>query len=182
MKALFLIVIGLFVFQSEEYLDWNERRKLVWSDFQAEPPVQSAHAALTNSGINLDLKLQNKEFNVKVHARFNPDKSWKRRDIENSEYLLAHEQLHFDLTELYARKLRKAFLTRKWKENENVNAIFNDLYQSNQTLLWKVQEIYDAETEHSINREAQARWSGAVADSLEMFMEFGEPEISFGLE
>jgi len=181
-KTLFIVVVSLLVFQTDGSLDWNERRKLIWSDFQAEPPVQSAHAALTNSGINLDLRLENKEFNVKVHARFNPDKSWKRRDIENSEYLLAHEQLHFDLTELYARKLRKAFLTRKWKENENVNAIFNDLYQSNQTLLWKVQEIYDAETEHSINREAQARWSGAVADSLEMFMEYDKPEIRFFIE
>jgi hypothetical protein len=181
-KALIIVVFGLFVFQTETYLDWNERRKLSWSDFQAEPPVQSAHAALTNSGINLDLMLQNKEFNVKVHARFNPDKSWKRRDIENSEYLLAHEQLHFDLTELYARKLRKAFLTRKWKENENVNAIFNELYQSNQDQLWKVQDIYDAETEHSINREAQAKWNRAIADSLEMFKDFDKPEIRFFIE
>lgn len=182
MKAFLIVIVSLLVFQTEGYLDWNERRKLNWSDFKAEPPVQSAHAALTNSGINLDLRLENKEFNVKVHARFNPDKSWKRRDIENSEYLLAHEQLHFDLTELYARKLRKAFLTRRWKENENVNAIFNELYQSNQTLLWKVQDIYDAETEHSINREAQVSWSRAVADSLEMFNEFRAPAIQFRIE
>jgi len=181
-KAFLILLVSFFAFQTDGYLDWNERRKLTWSDFQAEPPVQSAHAALTNSGINLDLRLENKEFNVKVHARFNPDKSWKRKDIENSEYLLAHEQLHFDLTELYVRKLRKAFLTRRWKENENVYAIFNELYQSNQTLLWKVQDVYDAETEHSINREAQAKWSGAVADSLEMFNEFKQPEIRFFIE
>jgi len=181
-KAFFIFLIGLGIFQTEGYLDWKGGRKLTWADFQATPPVQSAHAALTNSGINLDLKLQNREFNVKVYARFNPDKSWKRSDIEKSDYLLAHEQLHFDITELYARKLRKAFLTRSWKENENVNDIFNDLYQSNQDQLWKVQDIYDAETEHSIKKESQAKWSKAVSDSLKMFRDYEEPEIRFSID
>lgn len=181
-KALFICFLGLLTFQSDEYLDWIENQKLTWADFKAEPPAQSAHAALSNTGINFDLSMENGDFSVKVHARFNPQKSWKRKDIDSSDELLAHEQLHFDITELYARKLRKSMLDRKWKQNENINLIFGELYQNNQKALWAVQDIYDAQTEHSIHKEIQAKWNRAVADSLLMFRDYKNPEINFSIE
>ena len=51
-------------------------------------------------------------YDAKVYAHFYPDKSWVIKE-QSSEHILNHEQLHFDITELHARKFRKQLSTLK---------------------------------------------------------------------
>lgn len=74
---------------------------------------------------------------------FYKDKSWlgNKKDPKH----LAHEQLHFDIAELFARKMRKAFEELKNKKIKNF-----DRYQEVYTKYWKdckgYQNTFDRET------------------------------------
>ena len=46
-------------------------------------------------------------FGSTAQATFDPNTSWVRNPKTASEALLRHEQLHFDITEVYARLMRQ---------------------------------------------------------------------------
>src|SRR5687768_6828529 len=85
-------------------ITWNEFYRLQWHDFQGEPQENSIGDAGTVVQIKAKPYLVKKQVRYDVYALFNRKKSWAR---DYSESLLAHEQLHFDIAELYARKIRK---------------------------------------------------------------------------
>ena len=96
---------------SEDSMAWNESRKLTWNDFKANPKPKSNAAALTASGITFGYSVKTSgqriiDFSVSVEAHFYPDKSWYLKDKGNA-HILKHEQLHFDITELYTRKFKE---------------------------------------------------------------------------
>lgn len=100
-----------------------------------------------------------------ITALFFPDKSWViQRDI--TPELLKHENLHFDIAEVYVRKLRKAMREISFESNE-----FHEYSHSiqNQILLEfrMAQLLYDAETNHSHNREEQKKWEIKIARELQ---------------
>jgi hypothetical protein len=106
---IFLVTPAFLVAQnllndSQDLIEWNEYYSLTWEDFQGTPDKQ----AIGDAGTAVQIKA--KPFYVKdqvqydVEALFNRKKSWSRG---KSESLLQHEQLHFDIAELYARKIRK---------------------------------------------------------------------------
>src|SRR5699024_5538989 len=47
-----------------------------------------------------------------------PSESWVKEN-KKSDYLLKHEQLYFDICELYARKIRKIFKENQPRIDEN---------------------------------------------------------------
>jgi hypothetical protein len=93
MKYLVLLLI-LFT-NSPEYIGW---RKLHYSDFKGAR--RGAYAATTTSQINLETKERNGKYSFTVSARFLPYQSFI---YSQNEIVLGHEQLHFDITELFAR-------------------------------------------------------------------------------
>src|SRR5687768_2492955 len=88
----------------EDVISWNEFYKLQWHDFQGEPGEDARGDAGAAVQIKAKPFLVKKEIKYDVVALFNRNKSWARGQ---STTLLAHEQLHFDIAELYARKIRK---------------------------------------------------------------------------
>jgi len=80
--------------------------------------------------------------------------------------ILAHEQLHFDIHEIFARKFmqyaheEKVFATEHF--SKELKKVFNKTFRE----LKKMQEAYDRETNHGRNREAQAQWVKKVAKLL----------------
>lgn len=98
-----------------------------------------------------------------VSCHFKKKESWTRT-IE-SDALLAHEQLHFDATELFARKLRKKLSELKdpcGKGSVKVQGIYN----SNFKQLHDYQERYDMQTKHGLNAKEQAEWILKIANEL----------------
>ncbi|HSP39953.1 MAG TPA: hypothetical protein VLN46_00870, partial [Gillisia sp.] len=87
-----------------------EQDGLTWEDFKALPNEESKFDANTNAGLSFSWGVKNTngdiELTYEVTSYFNPKLSWVKIDSDN-DYLLKHEQLHFDITELHARKLRK---------------------------------------------------------------------------
>ena len=143
-------------------IDWDADRKLSWNDFQAEPEKGFAAAALTSTNIKIDCGFYNNKAQYHIRCSFDKNKSWGR--VKN-DYILSHEQAHFDIAEIYARKLNKVLGSYKPSESnfsKDVNKIYEDLMHE----YYNEQEAYDKETNFSINKLKQEEWFKKVNREL----------------
>ena len=74
--------------------------------------------------------------------------------------LLEHEQIHFDIAELYARGTRKAFDDVR-NPCGNPSAV-EDISDHNNELSARAQQNYDEETLHGTLPGAQAAWTRKI--------------------
>lgn len=173
MKFYFILfLLGAFSFastQAQEKIFWKEDG-LSWKDFKASPNESSSFHANTNAGISYSWGLKNDngiiELNYEVFSFFNPNGSWVKPGSENN-YLLQHEQLHFDITELHARKLRKKLSEiRTTQLGKDPKAVLNKYYKDIEKERALMQQKYDGETNHSLNKDAEAKWQEYVKREL----------------
>ena len=174
-KYLFILML-LFIGNNpdEEVMSWSETKKLTWKDFKAEPNQKSDAVALTASGITFGFSIKTSDkrvvgFSTTVESHFYPNKSWYFKE-KCSDLILRHEQLHFDITELYARKFREKI--SKLQANRNIKKQLNGLHASINNELNKTQKRYDEETDHSINEAAQNHWENFIAKELMKLEQF----------
>ena len=85
--------------------------------------------------------------------------------------MLQHEQGHFDLAELYARKLNKALKEYTFNA-QTINKDVNSIYEKIMAEQHKAQNRYDLETDFSRNKSRQAMWSSKIANDLKMLEPF----------
>ena len=164
------LCLGFFGFaqEIEESILWNPNRKLSWSDFKGKIPPAAVPAATTASGISYrysaNLIHHGVELDFEVNAYFYPNESWyKPQDCD--DLILSHEQLHFDISELFARKMRKKLRRTSFPDNvkEEIRKIYKDILQE----LEDFQDQYDWETNFSRNREKQLEWNKKIAKALQ---------------
>lgn len=143
-------------------------KKLTWKDFQGVPDTKHFGGAVTASGyaFDADIKIEGKiiYLNVGVYVFFKKSESWRKPNI-TSDYHLLHEQVHFDITRLGAESFIKQLVNSKFtKDNYSqvLDAVFDKSYNENLTL----QEQYDRETQHSINRQVQLQWNDRIAAEM----------------
>ncbi|CAL67190.1 DUF922 domain-containing protein [Christiangramia forsetii] len=171
-SLLFFLVIPMITFSQEkqEKIQWQEGLPLNWNDFKAQPDKSNSFSANTNSGISYSWSYSTASgvpvLKHEVFTNFYPNLSWVK-DIKNEEYLLAHEQLHFDISELHARKLRKAL--DDYEIGRNIRQDLKRLYNRIESERVAMQNQFDKETSHSENSSAEMRWRKFVADELEKF-------------
>ena len=99
-----------------------------------------------------------------IGAFFYPDRSWYRPEVCDS-VILGHEQLHFDISELYSRKMKKRFEDTKF--TKNVKAEVRKIYGEITVELNDFQNRYDDETNFSRNRGQQLLWNQKIGKALE---------------
>ncbi|MFI5154084.1 MAG: DUF922 domain-containing protein [Chitinophagales bacterium] len=148
--------------QNDNLIDWSTSRRLTWSDFQAEPPKTPAAAALTSTTIKVDFGYFNETLTYHIHCRFDKSSSWGR--VKN-DYVLSHEQGHFDIAEIFARKLNEAL--RKYRpESQNIPKDVNKIYQDMMKKYYERQDEYDKETNFSMDKKKQEEWLKIIDDEL----------------
>src|SRR6187431_1107599 len=108
MKIL-LIALLLFVFSAgasaqlqNDTIYWSPCYKLKWDDFKGKPDTPSKYGAVSNPVVKYYLSANEDSFTIRVICFFIKSKSWSI--FKNSDTLLIHEQGHFDISELFARK------------------------------------------------------------------------------
>lgn len=170
-----LISVSCFAQKANDVtFSWNEDKPLVWSDFQANPNPNTDAAALTASGISFGFSIGKTgkkitDFTADVECLFYPNESWYKPKDSNL-HILKHEQFHFNITELHARKFRK--LISELKPSANLQTQLNKLYKTISKASFEMQNQYDAETNHSINKPKQAEWELFVAKELKKLEAF----------
>jgi predicted secreted Zn-dependent protease len=169
-KLLLVIFTSLLSvpFSDDNLIDWSVSRKLTWSDFRAKPDPSSANAALTSSTINVEFGYDKNGFKHSITCRFDKSKSWVR--VKN-DYILNHEQGHFDLAEAYARELHKEFQEYKFRKesaSDDLNKIYSRVMQKH----IEAQDRYDKQTDHSLDTAKQSAWDVKIRSMLKEFETF----------
>lgn len=174
MRILILVAVVIvgslgFAFGYKKHeLPWRKNHSVVWADFQGPVDRSSDHHASTHSGIrySYNWSQRNDELTMKfeVESFFDRSKSWVKKD-KRTKTLLAHEQLHFDITEIHARLLRKAFDEATWTKNFEEEV--KEIAKENRVIRLKMQDAYDEETEHSQKKDVQAQWEEKIKELLE---------------
>ena len=158
-----------------QILDWKRNLKLKHTDFKADSKgIRGSAIANTASGFGFNITDKNGEITGSIYVRFYCDKSWWKYELipeEKRDYVLAHEQLHFDICELFGRKLHKELLTLRSSGRLNERTI-KRLHSKLEKQYSNYQDKYDKETEHSINRVEQYYWSKLIKTELEAMSEY----------
>lgn len=165
-SALFLVNLS---FSQEEAIPWSAVNKLQWTDFKGTPPRGTDAAATTASGVSYSFSANtdqqgNAVVDYQVMAYFYPNESWYKPSL-SSDLILGHEQLHFDLAELYARKMRDRL--SKMKFTKNVKKEIRQVYKETIKALQDHQKKYDRETNFSRNKSQQLLWVKKINKALE---------------
>ena len=157
---------------------WSATRQLQWSDFRAAPQPQGREAALSTTGQISGSACSGTQFQYGVIAGFIPAESWVKPDVaanpQQSGMALAHERLHFDITEIIARELRQKLATmpRPCDMTEaDRDALGAESFEEEK----RVQQRYDDETNHGLDLAAQNRWASWAGNSLRALQEFAAP-------
>ncbi|MEM6722386.1 MAG: hypothetical protein AAF598_00035 [Bacteroidota bacterium] len=150
----------------EEILHWEKTRKLSWADFQGFPHAGSAYqliGALTSSGIYYDKSCVNGYIAFDVQAYFEKHNSWVRDEARTDQHL-SHEQVHFDITELYSRKITQALKEKSFKCEQDEEF---EKFMEFMLLKWRSEQInYDLATNYSHRHQEQEEWTAKVQDEL----------------
>lgn len=159
---------------------WSADRPLLWDDFQGKPPVQ-AQDMMEAAQIHMTIRWQLQSImeydcqhliwtaiidrtSLTVANTMVPAVSWVDRGRQNSA-TLNHEQRHFDLNEVYRRKLQAALapLTAEGgtadAAKQALQALIDATSQKILSQLTNTQASYDQETRHGTDLQAQAVWN-----------------------
>lgn len=148
-----------------EYIEWDEERPLAWSDFEYKglKAGEKESYALTSVFHSVRGGIKSGMPNFQVRVLYVKEDSWTTNLV--SEELLAHEQLHFDLAELYGRKIRKALETlgengedQLGEYRKVINLLLDEFKRKSME--------YDNETVHGSIAEMQLEWTEYVAFEL----------------
>ncbi|MBP7807903.1 MAG: hypothetical protein KA163_01290 [Bacteroidia bacterium] len=165
MKKIFLLISTLLLISSftkdeKDVLVWDETRLLTWDDFRGKPAKRMS-AASTYYDIFKTTEEKNGKAEINIEAVFFCNKSWKKVSWINQQ-VLEHEQKHFDIVELYARKLRKLISETKYSSYANFKMVSDSLYAVIDKEMDVYQDKYDDETDASMNGDKQREWNKKI--------------------
>ena len=163
-----LICTSFAVPRRNDFIQWESTRRLSWSDFKASPPRSASNAALTSSGILMKFRTNGESVDYEISCNFDQNSSWGR--VKN-DHILSHEQGHFDISEIYARKLNKALKAYRPREN-SISRDVNEIYKKVMDELLVMQNKYDEETDYSRNFTQQRNWLVRIDNYLEGLSEY----------
>jgi len=153
-------------------------RLLEWKDFNGTADENSNHAAYTYWGIRygfsgVDFPGGKVSFKgLEITLSFESDKSWVKEG-KASDYLLKHEQGHFDIGRLCQLEIMATIKTTNFDEKDfklQMKEIFKNARQKYHDLGIK----YDEETKHSINKEKQEEWNKFLLAEKERLLKLNQ--------
>jgi hypothetical protein len=146
---------------------WKQHNKLSWNDFRGPVLAENDEsAAATHCGIGFKVTVSEVtgKAEIVVYNAFYANKSWVKSDAKIAT-ILNHEQGHFDLCEIYTRKLRDRV--------SQLNPALSDLKQVLYNMFTEVnseyedrQQSYEFETTHGVNIQQQKKWQALILNEL----------------
>jgi hypothetical protein len=161
--------VMLFHFQKNvgDTIRWSAGRQLTFDDFQATPKPSNNQSsdtlAVCSCSIEYTLKIVDGKIKIYAFAVFSQKRSWM---IRKTDFILQHEQGHFDIAEIYALRFQKNVNSSDIK---NAHAFFEFLNSNLQQIVIECnveQEKYDSWTSNSLGREPYYKWIREQLDSL----------------
>lgn len=178
-------MLSFFIFTSNFYaqkiINYDEQMNFSAKLFQACPPLKSERAAVISTTIWwVEGKSYKDSLIVEVFAVMDCDKSWIKSEFKENSQVLRHEELHFKITELYARKLRMLLeegLFRYFDYKKYIQGAYTNIITQ-----WRLcQKQYDDETNHGQNTNAQMRWETYVQKELDNLHQFSNFDVTLNI-
>ena len=159
-----VLILPLLVLSQleDDHIKWQEDRKLTWDDFKAAPLKIGSTAAMTTTHLGFSYNITNGKITYKIECRFEKNKSW---GLVKNEWVLKHEQGHFDVAEIFARKLNKSISEYRFNKN-SFQKDLDSIYKSVVTEKEKYQQQYDDETDYSRIKLKQEEWLKKIEGEL----------------
>ncbi len=167
--------------KEKQFIYWDERDKISWEDFRGTTFHKSVQgipgtAAVSRVGIQREY-LRSKEspdtLSLMLRATFNRFLSSVNANWKTDRYL-EHEQLHFDMTELLARKMRRVYFLVDLNipaKGKKVPKIIRSLIEE-----YKTQQVaFDNDSYSSI--EKQKEWRIKIDEELLLLAEYSHPVV-----
>lgn len=149
---------------------WKEHNVLSWEDFKG--PVRANNeesAAATHCGIGFKLSASKEgtQPQIIVYNNFYINKSWVKPDAMMPE-ILCHEQGHFDLCEIYTRKLNNKMnsFSASAVADKNIHQALMSLYLEVKNEYEDRQQQYEEQTLHGTIKGQQKKWQKMIATEL----------------
>ena len=173
LKKYFLVLTALPAFsfaqdKDEELIKWAPSQQLTWSDYKASPNPNSDAAASTTTYLGIEFNIDQNNLTYKIQCSFSKTKSWGR---SKTDFILKHEQGHFDIAEIFARKLNKKMNEYKFTKNTYKTDLKN-IYQAITKEKEEFQDQYDNETDHSRKKDEQLIWLKKIEKMLEELKDY----------
>ncbi len=156
------------IFDNSEFIKWDKNRPLTWNDFLASPKTNSSVVATTSTQVSIEFFKKNNTLTYRITCRFAKKESWVA--VKN-DHILKHEQGHFDIAEIFARKLNKAIREHIAKNPGNIKDI-DLIYKNLMDQKDHFQNRYDEETQHSIDKMKQEAWLEKIQKLLNDLNEY----------
>lgn len=172
------IILLALLFITNHPFQWESGRPLQWSDYKGECKSDAA-ATCTNIYMETSVDKEGYIF-FSVKAVFIPEMSYVSPTSSRSEELLRHERLHFDLTEVYARRLKYRLAQFQHTRNKQDVREAEYWYTTIVDEWRKAQATYDLESEHSQNEIFQKSWEARIKNELEKSKQYANkpsPEL-----
>lgn len=147
----------------DEYIPWVPTHRLTWDDFLCEPNRNTDAVASTSTALGIAYQITGGKLTYQITCKFSKQKSW---GLVKTPYILAHEQGHFDITEIFARKMYQVLQTYRLNRStfqQDINTIYESIVEAKEAF----QAAYDSETDHSRNKPKQAEWLERIDHLLE---------------
>jgi hypothetical protein len=164
----FLLFTSATIFaQDADKKGWDTSNPVQWTDFQGPVDPSSRFAAVTHSGMSYKWHRQvtngQSQFTFTASSYMDKSKSWVKPG-KQTPALLSHESLHFDISEFFARKLLVAL--RDYPYTSDYKNELNRVYTQMMDARKAMEEKYDAQANHGLNKLKQAEWDIYVSRLL----------------
>jgi hypothetical protein len=151
----------------DSLLLWSSSNALSWDDFQGSPQMTEHidYHAMTYIRIPFEnYKVYKDSLVLDLPCYFVCRKSWVS---EPTEKLLNHEQKHFDIGEIIARKMRKAISHHISTDDIATTDFFKNVSHEYYSVeLTSLNHTYDHETKHGKDEIAQKKWDKKIESML----------------
>ena len=177
MRAInFLFIITILNYFNDSSIEpqniiWIKEIKLKWSDFKGAPKENTVLAAVSSVGISYkEISHSIDKYFFEVNAEFEKNKSWVWVK-KASDSILVHEQGHFDLAEIYARKMRQGLISNQFqftRKNiiQEIHKVL-DLYADSLSIM---HQNYDLA--FSKNYDKQKEWNLYIEKELQFLEKY----------
>jgi hypothetical protein len=177
----FSILLGLFalssttIAQDMSMISYHDNA-LKWQNYKTSSKPSGYQKAFTYCGITYSVKSDAAGINVEFNAYVDANESWVLKGAATSQ-LLRHEQGLFDITELYARKMKKA--THQYIKQQGANLNYESLllavreiYKELNNELFAEQQQYNVQTVNGGNLQAQIDWENKIKAEMNKLSDF----------
>ena len=126
---------------------------------------------MTACAYNYHENLIGDSIEIRMTNEFIPYESYRVRGRESYE-ILNHEQRHFDISEIYVRRVREYITKWKGSNKEDYNAYLlsgtENIYHDSLAI------HYESETTHDLNHQNQEKWNRKIDSLLKNYARFNK--------